>query len=424
MKFLTKVFSLFVILAFFFSCSGKSTKGTKIRVSYWGDSKEIEIIDSIVKPWDEAHPEISVVLEHIPANQYVDKVLTMIAGGQAPDIIFCEVNNFVNFYVKDVFLPLDDFINSDTSFSIKDFYPEIVQRFTRDGKLYIIPRDIAPFACVFYNKDLFDLEGVPYPKDNWNTEDLIRIAKKLTKKDQKTGLISQYGFYGWAWWNWLYAFGGGYVDNFSNPTKIILDSKTSREGLKFYHDLMHVYEVSPRPGATDQSGADLFMTGRLAMYSSGIWESPMFRTITAFDWDVVMFPKGPTGKRGFGSGGSGYGISKTSKHPKEAWEVIKCLTDDAGQIKMAEAGLAQPAKISLARSEHFSGHPGKPLNKKMLDEAVRYICYDPFDPNWPEINRMAISPNLDLYFRDEKSLDETLQKIRDDMERLKLAIGK
>ena len=90
---------------------------------------------------------------------------------------------------------------------------------------------------------------------------------------------------------------------------------------------------------------------------------------------------------------------------------------------MAETGLAQPAKMSLARGEHFIGNGQKPLNKKMLDEATKYIAYDPFDQNWPEINRLIVGPDTDLYFRDQKSLDDTIIKIYDDMDQQKLKLG-
>ena len=34
------------------------------------------------------------------------------------------------------------------------------------------------------------------------------------------------------------------------------------------------------------------------------------RKIKGLEWDVAMFPKGPSGIRGFGTGGSGYSIHR------------------------------------------------------------------------------------------------------------------
>ena len=35
-----------------------------------------------------------------------------------------------------------------------------------------------------------------------------------------------------------------------------------------------------------------------------------------FRWDIARFPQGPDGDKGFGTGGSGYAITKTSKNKK------------------------------------------------------------------------------------------------------------
>ena len=63
---------LFIVLILS-GCGGFGSKTTTIKVSFWGDNKEIEIIKSIVEPWAKQHKDIKVVLEHIPVNQYMTK---------------------------------------------------------------------------------------------------------------------------------------------------------------------------------------------------------------------------------------------------------------------------------------------------------------------------------------------------------------
>ncbi|MDD5067720.1 MAG: extracellular solute-binding protein, partial [bacterium] len=146
--------------------------------------------------------------------------------------------------------------------------------------------------------------------------------------------------------------------------------------------------------------ADMVMAGKLAMMRSGIWETPRFRNIKSFDWDVAMFPKGPV-KRAFGSGGSGYCIVRTTKHPEEAWEVLKALSGDYGQEMLARGGLAQPANMRIAGGEYWAKSPEKPLNKKMLNEAVRYTMYEPFNPLWQEAQSKYLGSALDMFFNNE-----------------------
>lgn len=390
------------------SSGGKSP--VEIKVAFWGAPDEVNIITEIINRWQKARPDITVRLEHTPYRGYVDKLLTRIAGRAGPDIICTEVDLFVTFQSKNVLLDLTPYIGGDPEFDLKDFYPQIVSRFTVKDKLYAVPRDTAPFACVYYNKKLFDEANLPYPDDDWDMNDMLDKAKKLTKFDAE-GRVTQYGFYAWAWMNFVYSFGGSLVDDVKNPTVCTLNSRESVEALQFYSDLINKYNVQPSTTAMTNLAMGvqgMFMTGRLAMFASGIWETPGLRKIQDFEWDVAMFPKGPTGKRGFGTGGSGYCILKDSKHPKEAFEVIKALSGRNAQMKLAETGLAQPAIMSIAMSSFWANDGKVPYNKKMLDGAMKYVVYDPFTAVWREAREMYIIPELDLLFGGKKTAQEAV----------------
>ena len=406
------LFTTFVLLG----CGApfEENKGaTEVKVSFWGTPEEIDIITESVSGWQKQHPEIKIVFEHTPYTGYASKVLTRIAGGAAPDIIATEVDQFVTFATKGVLEDLTPYIISDPKgFNKADFFPQIIERFAYRGKLFAAPRDIAPFACVYYNKKLFDEKGLAYPTDDWTWSDLLRLARELTQKDA-SGNVTQYGFYAWAWQNFVYGNGGGLVDDVKNPQKLMLDNPKSIAGLQFYADLSNLYDVMPTPLAFKNfgMGADrMFANGRIAMFLSGIWEAPQFRNYN-FKWDVVMFPKNNKGIRAFGTGGTGYAILKSSKHKKEAWEVIKALTGPEGQRQFAERGLAQPARISVAKSDAFAGNASAPANKKMLNEAVQYAVFSPFHPRWREIEEKYLRPKLDLIFNGKKTAAEAVKEL-------------
>jgi len=389
---------------------------TLVKVAFWGSPEEIEIITECIKDWESSHPDIKVRFEHTPYGGYVSKILTRIAGNAAPDVICTEVNYFVTFATENVLFDLSEFIDNDTSFNLDDFFPEVVDRFTRENKIYAIPRDTAPFACVFYNKDIFDEAGVSYPTDDWTWDDLLDKAQALTKKDER-GKVLRYGFYGWAWQNFIYGNGGSLVDDVKNPTVCTLDSPLSIEGLQFYSDLINKYHVMPTPVALTNLGMGvdyMFSNGRLAMFLSGIWETPSLRNYD-FRWDVAMFPKNNKGIRRFGTGGSGYAVLKSSQHKKEAWEVVKALTSPQAQIKLAEMGLAQPARRSIAESSHFATYPDPPRNKGMLNNAVKFAVYDPFHPNWREIEARYIIPALDLVKNGKETAEVAMKKVIHDV---------
>jgi ABC-type glycerol-3-phosphate transport system substrate-binding protein len=124
-----------------------------------------------------------------------------------------------------------------------------------------------------------------------------------------------------------------------------------------------------------------------------------------------MFPKNAAGVRAFGTGGTGYCILKSSKHKKEAWEVIKALTGPKGQELFAKRGLSQPARIEVAKGDAFANDPQPPANKKMLNEAVRHVVFSPLHPQWREIEEKILKPRLELVFNGKKRAEEVIKEV-------------
>jgi ABC-type glycerol-3-phosphate transport system substrate-binding protein len=406
-------------LLFVFGCGQGEKEGkTEIKVAFWGAPDEVNIIGAIIDKWQKSHPDINVKLEHTPYRGYVDKLLTRIAGRSAPDIICTEVDLFVTFQSKGVLLDITPYVEKDTAVKIEDFYPRIIDRFTVGGRLYAIPRDTAPFACIYYNKRLFDEAGIPYPSDSWDVNDLLDAAKKLSVVNPD-GRMTRYGFYAWAWQNFVYAFGGRLVDDVKGPTRCALDSEEALRGLRFYADLINKHRVHPSATAMANLAMGvqgMFMTERLAMFSSGIWETPGLRKINNFEWDVAMFPRGPDGIRGFGTGGSGYSILKSTRHPDEAFLVLKALAGRDAQVELSGTGLTQPAIKDIARDWADDGRV--PANKKMLLEAMEYVVYDPFTPVWREARALYIDPALDKIFSGKMEAKPAISGIMTKVNRL------
>ena len=204
------------------------------------------------------------------------------------------------------------------------------------------------------------------------------------------------------------------MNDSQNPTTYTFNNPTFVNALQYRVDLILKEKVMPGPSNMTAMGgmgtSDLFMNGTAAMFVSGIWKTPQFRDIKDFDWDIAMFPKGPTGLRGFPGGGSGYGILSTSKNKKAAWEFIKYIAGPEGQAKMASTGLAQPALKSVAESPAFQDGQ-KPLNKKMLLKAVDYSVYPPMAKNWLEIYQGTITPIFDGLWTGKVTAQEAIDQL-------------
>ncbi len=368
-------------------CSSKSNKVT-LRLIGMGDVSEAVIIQNLIKEFNKSHPDVEVQSMRVPYNEYITKILTQFSGGLAPDVMAVSAEQMAAFSSRGVLIDLKPYIDKDPSLKLSDFYPEVIDYYMVNGQLQTLPRDIAPVGVVYYNKKKFDEAGLAYPKNDWTQEQFLAACMKLTKKDAK-GNVEQFAYVD-DWPNyegWIYTYGGSLVDDVKHPTHCTIDTTNAIEGVQFRADLINKYKVMVGPSnVTAMGGAgnsDLFLNGRVAMYSGGIWKVPEFRNIKSFDWDVVEFPTGPKGKRGFPLSATGYGIVKTCKNPEVAYELVKYLAGPEGQKLMAATGLTQPAMKTLADSPAFLDTQ-IPQGKKFLVNAVKDGHFRPFDANATE----------------------------------------
>jgi ABC-type glycerol-3-phosphate transport system substrate-binding protein len=182
----------------------------------------------------------------------------------------------------------------------------------------------------------------------------------------------------------------------------------------------------PAPANLAQQGGvgtgDMFMNGTAAMFLSGCWRIPVFReNIKNFKWDVAMFPKGPNGERALVGGGSGYGIVSSSKHKKEAWQLVSFLSSPEGQGRFATTGLIQPARIAVAQSPVFLD--GKdPANKKLLLQAVDYALAYPMATNWREVYQGIITPILQKVWIGSDTPEAAIGKLTEELKKHPLVL--
>jgi multiple sugar transport system permease protein len=202
------------------------------------------------------------------------------------------------------------------------------------------------------------------------------------------------------------------VDDVNNPTRILYDDPRWIKAIQFQADMMNKWRVMPTQldyAGENTNAVDLFVQGRLAMHLSGIWDSPNFRVITDFDWDVVQFPRSETGGRAWATGGSGYGITRDSRHPAEAFEFVKYIAGLPGESVLAANGRAQPALMSLAHSPIWNDN-GKPLHKgETVNDAPRFAVYSPFTMAWPSA-KQEIYSELDRVWAGDESAADAIAK--------------
>ena len=92
--------------------------------------------------------------------------------------------------------------------------------------------------------------------------------------------------------------------------------------------------------------AAAFSEGKLAMVEDGSWALKSILENADFRIGVAPIPAGPAGRVTL-STTDGFGIYSRTRHPREAWELVKFLVSKEYALAMAEANLLQPARLSL-----------------------------------------------------------------------------
>lgn len=345
--------------------------GSKITIQFssWGSESEMKILKPILNDFEHENPNIKVNFLHIPQN-YFQKIHLLFASNTSPDILFIN-NQYLPIYANAGVL--EDLSNYDEYFNYADFYEKSLEALSWNGKLYVIPRDISNLV-IFYNKDIFDKYNVSYPSKNWSYDNFVQTAQKLTHKPHVFGISFEEEplFY----LPYLMSFGLDDLPDFENDK--------TKFGLKKYAALRNEYKVSPlKSDVASATMAQMFLQGRLGMHLSGRWLVPKYREEAKFDWDIVEFPQGTSGSI-VPMDASGWAISKSSKHKKEAAKLVQYLSSKQCSQKFTQSGLIVPARIDVANSEYFLDEQ-KPRNAKVFLDVIETSKPTPVSINYREI---------------------------------------
>lgn len=339
------------------ACCTKSTQSkiTTIQFATWGSESEIRILKPLLNGFEKEYPNIKVDLLHIPQN-YFQKIHLLFASNTAPDVIFIN-NQYLPVYANAGVL--EDLSKYEKDFESDKFYKKSTQALTWKGKLYAIPRDVSNLV-IFYNKDIFKKYNVPYPDATWNFKTFLKIGQQLTHLPNIFGI--SFEDEPLFFLPYLTNEGGDFQPE-------VFKNANSQKALKFYADLRNKYHIAPnKTESASATMAQLFLQGRLAMHLSGRWLVPKYREEAKFDWDIVAFPKGRLGSI-TPLDASGWAISKSSRHKKEAICLIKFLSSKQSIENFTKSGLIVPARIEVAQSSTFLDGQ-KPKNAKTFLSVI------------------------------------------------------
>ncbi|MGW1007389.1 ABC transporter substrate-binding protein [Streptomyces sp. NPDC002520] len=321
-------------------CSGGSDSGANggpVQLTYriW-DANQKPAVQRIVDAFEAANPSVKVTIQLTANQEYWTKLQADATSGSAPDVFWMNGPNAKLYESNGILLPLSDKLAAN-KVSLSNYPPSLVSLYNYKGTQYGIPKDFDTVG-LWYNKKLFDAAGVKYPDDTWTWQNLQDAAKKLTDASKKQYGILAPPFGQENYYNTIFQAGGKVIS--ADGKSSGYDQPAAVAGLKFWTDLVKAGSSPSLKSMTDTFPAQLFESGKIAMYYGGSWDTLEFAKNANLkgDVDVTVLPRGT--KRAVVIHGLANVAYAKTKHPKEAAAFLAFLgSKQAANIEARQGGV-------------------------------------------------------------------------------------
>jgi multiple sugar transport system substrate-binding protein len=350
---------LLLMLVFAFGLRGARAQDTPLiapvpcsapgNLTMWlWDQHWADIIAGAVDHWEQAYcPGATVDVSVHSWAQYWDALNTETDTGGLPDIFNMSQDHFVYYANRKAVLDLQPYFDAggvDTNV----WSAGMVDPYRLDNfDLYAGPVNWDT-VVIFYNKDMMDAAGLPYPTPEWTWDDFAAYAQKLTTGGTYGAAV--YSGYQTGYANWIASTGIPPVVGAARR-QCTLRERRSLQALSFLRGLFDAGSMPSVSTIGGSSGDDAFkfwLEGKVAMITGGSWKLPDALNQAKFNWDVVQLPRFPeTGTSRSIIHSVGYVASAHTAQPALAANLIQFLVSDEGQRFFADAGGVAPANPAL-----------------------------------------------------------------------------
>lgn len=244
--------------------------------------------------WAKDHPDVTLNIQALPINGYLDKFTAAALGGAPPDVVDLDSTWVSTVSAQGLLQPLDDLV---PQLPVADLAPAAWQASQYKGVQYAVPNRSGP-GVYYYNKTVFDKAGVPYPVDGWTYADLLDIAQKLTIPGEQYGIgipadISDPSNVATLFAPILWAMGGDFLT--PDGSAPLINSPDSVKAITFWSDLYLKYKVSPEGTPNFTTTRDiqpLFEANKVGLLTASSNAYDTFIKNPDLKWGMVLSPEG------------------------------------------------------------------------------------------------------------------------------------
>lgn len=383
------------------------TPGGNIQVANW-DTATMIYMQPLIDGFEAANPGIKVEIVDIPSADYTTKLSVMLNGGSDVDAFWIKDGDTTRDIAnKGQLADLSGYIARD-GIDLADF-SGLAERFVMDGKTVAIPVSTG-YYVLFYNKDIFDAAGEPYPSNDMTWTQWEELCGKLTSG---SGTEKKYGGLLHTWQACVQNWG------VQDGRHTIMD--TDYSFLKPYYEMALRMQDSGsimdfatlKTGNIHYSGP--FLQGDVATMPMGTW---FMTTIiqkkeageSDVNWGIAALPHPDDVPAGWTVGSvTPFAINEASKNKDAAWEFAKFLASPEG-AKIYADGFAIPSRSTDDTLKAIASAEGMPEGAHEALKVQNISLDRPMMDHVAEVNQM-LGEQHGLIMLKEVTIDEGLAEM-------------
>jgi raffinose/stachyose/melibiose transport system substrate-binding protein len=343
------------------------TASPKIKLSIWhnfsGDDLRAKAVRAQIDKFKTEHPEIELDAQAIPPDGYRQRLKTVAAADEMPDVFFTQSGTSIKeFYDGGLIQPITSLLDEHTEWK-DNFIPGSLDTLSFDGEVYATPLSGSATSFLFYNKSLFEKYNVKVP----TTWDEMMAAVK-TFNDNKITPISLGNKASWLAQSSIISSLGDRVTGTDWFKKAVNQDGAKFTDPEFVQALTYFKQLADakafQTGFNSLDNTQMeqyFVEGKAAMMIDGAWALTNMAASGTEEQlnqvDVTILPSVPGGKGDpksmSGGSGGGLALSKraTGDQLKAALELIYTVSGPDAMKAIAGSNSIVTYNVDLDESQ-------------------------------------------------------------------------
>jgi multiple sugar transport system substrate-binding protein len=377
---------------------------TVIRFVNWASAEAVtrDTINGVIAEFEEQNPGIKVENVAIPFGQIRTQIITMTAGGNAPEVM--QLSGVLPFELAEMGALADLSEYADEAY-INDIWEGPLKASYYKDQLINVPWAVTPFGF-WYNKKLMTDAGIAEPPKTW--DEFMQALDTVKEHYEGQGidafeLFTAKALYGVVHnWSLMWAFGAFPLENdtagFDTPE------------MKAYFSWMRkmIQEGYTTGGFKLREFREELAKGRLVFGFDGPYVQGMIKSLNSEITDenlndvygVAGLPAGVTGESLVALDFHCLAMAEQTKDKEAAWKFIKFLTasDEVIENYLLPMGAILPLKSSV---EQYSEVFEQPINKAFIEQVLPATRGIPYTPEWGQAAQFILDAIQKACFTDE-----------------------